>query len=217
VVGLLLPVSRAIPPARVTVNGMDKREDVEVADLAALLRERNALDARLGRLLGRPVNTGSIGEWIAARIFDIELETVANVAGYDGKFTTGALAGRTVNVKAYTRHEGMLDITPNAQLDNYLVFTGPKGAPVSSRGTLRPLCIDAAFLFDAHHLHAELGERGVKIGVATSMLTAQWEAAEIYPHSNNPLLIVSDAQRRQSKCSPVTRGVSPNSVAPTRA
>ena len=34
------------------------------------------------------MNTGSIGEWIAARIFDIELETAANVAGYDGHFTT---------------------------------------------------------------------------------------------------------------------------------
>lgn len=41
-----------------------------------------------------PVNAGSIGEWIAAQMFDIELETAANVAGYDGHFTTGILAGR---------------------------------------------------------------------------------------------------------------------------
>jgi hypothetical protein len=176
---------------------MDQREDAELAELAALLRERNALDARLGRLLDRPVNTGSIGEWIAARIFDIELEAAANVAGYDGHFTTGVLAGRTVNVKAYTRHESILDINPSAPLDYYLVFTGPKGAPASSRGTLRPFCIDAVFLFDADRLHGELGERGVKIGIATSVLGAQWEPAEIYPRANNPQLVVSDAQRRQ--------------------
>ena len=54
---------------------MDVREDAELAELGALLRERNVLDARIGRLLDRPVNTGSIGEWVAARIFDVELET----------------------------------------------------------------------------------------------------------------------------------------------
>ena len=145
----------------------DEREDAELAELAALLRERNVLDARLGRLLDWPLDTGSIGEWIGARIFDIELEAAANVAGYDGHFTTGVLAGRTVNVKAYARRESMLDINPSAPLDYYLVFTGPKGAPASSRGTLRPFCIDAVFLFDADRLNGELGERGVKIGIAT--------------------------------------------------
>jgi hypothetical protein len=56
---------------------VDDPYDTELAELGALLRERNALEARMGRVLDRPVNTGSIGEWIAARIFDIELETVA--------------------------------------------------------------------------------------------------------------------------------------------
>jgi hypothetical protein len=181
----------------VNLCGMDEREDAELAELAALLRERNALDTRLGRLLNRPVNTGSIGEWIAARIFDVELESAANVAGYDGHFTTGALAGRTVNAKMYTKQEWMLDINPNTPLDYYLVFTGPKGAPVSSRGTLRPFCIDAVFLFDAHRLHGELGERGVKIGVATSVRVAQWNQAQIYPDANNSLLLVSERQRSQ--------------------
>ena len=91
-------------------RAVDDRDDTELAELGALLRERNALDARIGRLLDRPVNTGSIGEWIAARIFDVELETAANTAGYDGRFTAGGLAGRTVNIKAYTKNEGMLDI-----------------------------------------------------------------------------------------------------------
>ncbi len=177
--------------------GMNEREDAQLAELAALLRERNALDARLGRLLDRPVNTGSIGEWIAARIFDIELAAAANVAGYDGHFTTGVLAGRTVNVKAYTKHESMLDINLNAPLDYYLVLAGPRGMAASSRGTLRPFCIDAVFLFDAHRLHGELQERGVQIGIATSVLGAQWKQAQIYPVPNNPALVLSEAQRRQ--------------------
>jgi hypothetical protein len=52
---------------------VDDRDETELAELSALLRERNALDAGIGRLLDRPVNTGSIGDWIAARIFDIGL------------------------------------------------------------------------------------------------------------------------------------------------
>jgi len=87
---------------------------------------------------------GHIGEWIAARIFDIELETAGNAAGYDGHFTTGALLGQTVNVKPYTRQQRILDMKSTAPLDYYLVFTGPRGAAVSSRVTLRPFCIDAA-------------------------------------------------------------------------
>jgi hypothetical protein len=183
-----------------SLGPMTDREDLELAELGALLRERNALDARLGRLVDRPASPGHIGEWIAARIFDIELEAAANAAGYDGHFTTGELAGRTVNVKTYGKREGMLAINPDAPLDYYLVFTGPKAAKealISTRGTLRPFCIDAVYLFDAHRLHTELQERGVKFGVATSVRTVHWDEAEIYPRSNNPLLIVSEAQRRQ--------------------
>jgi hypothetical protein len=55
------------------VGRVDAREDVELAELAALLRERNAVDARLGRLFKRPVNTGSVGEWIAARPFRVHI------------------------------------------------------------------------------------------------------------------------------------------------
>ena len=177
---------------------MDDREDVELAELAALLRERNALDARLGRLLNRPANTGHIGEWVAARVFNIKLENAANAAGYDGRFTTGdALNGRSVNVKAYPKHEAILDINLSAPLDYYLVFTGRRAAGGSSRGALRPFCIDAVFLFDAVRLHDELKERGVKIGVATGVRKVQWEAAEIYPRPNNGDLVVTDWQRRQ--------------------
>jgi hypothetical protein len=45
---------------------MNEREDAQLAELAAYIRERDAVDARLGRLLDRPMNRGSIGERIAA-------------------------------------------------------------------------------------------------------------------------------------------------------
>jgi hypothetical protein len=177
---------------------VDERDDVELAELAALLRERNALDARLGRLLDRPALVGHIGEWIAARVFDIELEHSANAAGYDGHFTTGLLAGRTVNVKMYGKRENVLDVNPTAPVDHYLVFTGPKSAGLSSRGALRPFCIESVYLFDAERLHTELLERGVKLGVASSVRAVQWDAAEIYPRSRNQDLVVSEPQRRKS-------------------
>jgi hypothetical protein len=176
---------------------MEQREDVELAELAALLRERNALDARIGRLLNRPVNPGHIGEWIAARIFDLSLEESASKAGYDGHFTTGELRGKTVNVKAYGKAERLLDINPEAQLDFYLVFTGPKAPAESFQGKLRPFCINNVFLFDAHRLHADLLKRGVKLNAATSVRAAYWEAAEIFPRQTNPQLAINERQRAQ--------------------
>ena len=45
--------------------------DGQLEELAGLLRERNAVDARIGRLINRPMTAGHAGEWIASRIFDI--------------------------------------------------------------------------------------------------------------------------------------------------
>jgi hypothetical protein len=87
----------------VDLYGVDEREDAELAELAALLRERNALDARLGRLLDRPVNTGSIGLCeapLAPVSTPASRRAAPNAAGHDGRFTTARLAGRTLNVKA---------------------------------------------------------------------------------------------------------------------
>jgi hypothetical protein len=74
----------------------------------------------------------------------------------------------TASAQHALKREGILDINPHAPRDYYLVFTGPKprkGALISTRGSLRPFCIDAVYLFDAHRLHAELQERGVKVGL----------------------------------------------------
>jgi hypothetical protein len=45
------------------------REELE--RVAALITERNAVDAEIGAITGRPVVAGHLGEWIAAQVFDI--------------------------------------------------------------------------------------------------------------------------------------------------
>jgi hypothetical protein len=67
------------------------------ARAAALLHKRNEIDAELGRFMHRPMTSGHLGEWIAAQVFDIELEASAVAAGIDGRFRSGPLQGRTVN------------------------------------------------------------------------------------------------------------------------
>ncbi|OBB90319.1 hypothetical protein [Mycolicibacterium peregrinum] len=170
-------------------------DDVQLAELAALIKERNSIDARLGAILNRPASIGNIGEWIAAQVFDIDLVSSGSNAAFDGHFTSGLLAGKTVNVKAYGRQEGLLDVITNPTLDYYLVMTGPKGALKSSKGGLRPFCIDSVYLFNSKDLLAALEVTGVKVGVATSVRAAQWNAAEIFPNSANPALVLTELQK----------------------
>jgi hypothetical protein len=51
--------------------------DPQLEELAEPLREQNAVDARIGRLINRPMTPGHAGEWIAARVFGIQLEPTA--------------------------------------------------------------------------------------------------------------------------------------------
>ena len=174
-------------------------EEGSLAQAAALLRERNTIDAELARLIRRPMTSGHLGEWVAAQIFDIELEASAVTAGIDGRFRSGPLQGRTVNIKWYLKREGLLDMTESTALDYYLVLSGPPSAAASSRGTTRPWCIEAVFLFDALRLRSEQVTRGVKRGVASSVIKQQWTAAEIYPSSANAQLTVTSRQAEQLK------------------
>ncbi len=73
----------------------------ELRRLAALLMERNALDAKIAEVIGRPMTAGRAGEWIAARAFGIRLEKSASQAAIDGRFGPGPLAGRSVNITWY--------------------------------------------------------------------------------------------------------------------
>jgi hypothetical protein len=168
-----------------------------LARAAALLRERNAIDVELAELIKRPMTSGHLSEWIAAQIFDIELEASAAAAGIDGRFRSGALQDHTVNIKWYLKREGVLDITESTALDYYLVLAGPLSAAVSSRGTTRPWCIQGVSLFDARQLRSEQITRGVKRGVASSVIKQQWAAAEIYPTATNPQLAITSQQAEQ--------------------
>ena len=172
-------------------------ETDSLARAATLLRERNAIDVELARLIHRPMTSGHLGEWIAAQIFDIELEASAVAAGIDGRFRSDPLQGRTVNIKWYLKREGLLDTTEFTALDYYLVLTGPPSPAVSSRDTTRPWCIEAVYLFEARQLQAEQTVRGVKRGVASSVIKKQWKAAEIYPSATNPELAVTLQQAEQ--------------------
>jgi hypothetical protein len=155
-------------------------DEGSLAHAASLLRERNAIDAELARLIQRPMTSGHLGEWIAAQVFDIELEVSAVAAGIDGHFRSGPLQERTVNVKWYLKHEGLLDTTETAALDYYLVLTGPPSAAASQ-------------------LRSEQTARGVRHGVASSVIKQQWTAAEIYPSPTNTQLTVTPQQADQLK------------------
>jgi hypothetical protein len=153
-----------------------------LAQLADLIRSRNAIDEQIAAVINRPASIGHVGEVIAAQVFDIELETSAVTKGHDGRFTTGPLAGKTVNIKFYGKFESMLDINPDGILDYYLVLTGPKATSMTSRSGVRPLLIESVFLFEAQPLVDALMAREVKLGAATSVAKALWDAAELYPN-----------------------------------
>ncbi|BCL12789.1 hypothetical protein [Micromonospora sagamiensis] len=106
---------------------MDVRTE-GLRQLATLLRAREELDDRITALIGRPAHPGNIGEFIAARVFDIELACTAVQAGYDGVFRSGPLAGRTVNVKNYGDALSGLDISSHP-CDHYLVLSSRRCAP----------------------------------------------------------------------------------------
>ena len=79
------------------------------------------------------------------------------------------------------KRTGLLDTTEFPDLDYYLVLTGPPSPAGSSRGISRPWCIQAVFLFDARQVRSGQVARGVRSGIASSVVRKHWDAAEIYP------------------------------------
>lgn len=162
--------------------------------LATLITEKNLLERQIAGIVGRPGERGHVGEFIASLIFDIRLHGSAATKASDGFFQGGPLTGKSVNIKWYGQQQGVLDVSPDLGPDFYLVLTGPRAPAASSRLAVRPWVIDHVYLFEQRTLVAALRERGVHIGVATSMQNALWEAAEIYPMARNPLLTLSGNQ-----------------------
>ena len=151
--------------------------------LASLLKVRNDVDKVIAEIVGRPAEKGHVGEFIASNVFGLELESSATTAGYDGRFSSGPLAGKSANVKWYAKREGILDINLKHLPDFFLVLAGPVTAPASTVGTPRPWVIAEAFLFETSPLVDRLNERGVKIGTATSVRKIEWENARVFPRT----------------------------------
>jgi len=140
-----------------------------------------------------------VGEYIASKIFDIKLESSAAAKGIDGRFNTGILEGKTVNIKLYGKKENLLDISIANLADYYLVLCGDDGDLLSSKGKTRPLVISQVFLFNMNSLMLKLKKRGVQIGIATSVRKADWEEAMIYPRLNNEVFRLDDNKIRLIK------------------
>lgn len=166
----------------------------EIKNLAGLIKKRNAIEAEIAAIINRPGEIGHVGEFIASRIFNIKLEHSAVTAGWDGHFTKGPLAGKTVNIKWYPKREGLLDLN-QFNPDYYLVLTGGRSNAETSRGKTRPWLISEVFLFETRWLLNELTGRKVKIGIATSVASDYWEQARVYNGKESLLLPLSVEQR----------------------
>ncbi len=173
----------------------DKKENLK--SLANAIKQKNTADAEIARTFGRPAERSHAGEYIAAKIFGIELERSASTKGIDGRFVGGNLAGKTVNIKWYGKWENILDISTESGPDFYLVMTGPELVSLSSRGGIRPWLISYVFLFDSTRLLQDL--KNVKLGIATSVKKQLWKMAEIYPTQRNSQLILSAEQQNLLK------------------
>ena len=157
----------------------------ELEHLAKAISKQNSASARVASIIGRPALRGHIGEFIASRVFNIKLHESASEKGSDGVFLDGVLAGSTVNVKFYGKHESLLDISEDSLPDVFLVLTGTKGSATSSSGQVRPICVEYVFLIPGAEALADAQSRNVSIGVATSFPNAFWDEREVYPSSRS--------------------------------
>ena len=138
---------------------------------------------------------GHVGEFIASHLFGIDLESSATAKGLDGRFRVPPHAGASVNIKWYAKREGILDITPDCLPQFHLVMTGLRAPPASSRGTSRPWTIASVYLFETTALLGTLRTRGVRIGVATSVVGELWSGAEIYPRESASFPLSAEQRR----------------------
>ena len=159
-------------------------------ELAALIHERNTLEERISAITGRPASIGHLGEFIASEIFGIRLAANANRKSIDGWFERGPLEGRSVNVKWYAKHEGLLDMCVEPGPDFYLVLAGPSQPNVATHGP-RPWLIESVYLFEDSVLRGLVSS---KIGVATSVRREVWERHQIFPDKNPARLALTDDQ-----------------------
>jgi len=83
---------------------VDRMKDLE--QLSKVIRLKNVAYDEIAGIIGRPALIGHTGEYVAAKVFNIELEQNAAHKAIDGHFTDGFLDGKTVNIKWYAKQEG---------------------------------------------------------------------------------------------------------------
>ena len=170
---------------------------LEMRELAELIKRYNEIGKSISKEIGRPAIIGHVGEYIAYKVFEIELEQSGSKKAIDGHFHSGPLKGKSVNIKWYAKQERHIDIAPPPDRpDFYLVLAGPQNKEPSSKGKARPWLINNVFLFNASELLSGLEQPHIKIGVSTSVRKILWEEAEIYPNSRNPIYEITDSQRK---------------------
>ncbi len=173
---------------------------IDLQGLASFIKIRNVVDEEIARTIGRPAHAGHIGEYVASAIFDIELMENAAHKAIDGHFRSGSLGGRSVNIKYGTRKDGLMNLVasldPMHHPDDYLVLAGPSVGAISSRGLSAPWVIQQVFLFESTELLSKLATKGVKLGVGTSIRSALWSEAMIYPDPVNSRLAITDEQKQ---------------------
>jgi hypothetical protein len=173
---------------------------IDLQGLASFIKIRNVVDEEIARTIGRPAHSGHIGEFVAAAIFDIELNADAAFKAHDGRFRSGQLEDRSVNIKYGTKRDGLMNLVasldPLDHPDYYLVLAGPSIGAVSSRGLSAPWVIQQVHVFEAVDLLGKLAVTGARVGIATSVRKKVWADAMIYPEAVNPLLAVNDEQRK---------------------
>ncbi len=169
----------------------------ELTKLAQLIQVRNQTEKEITALIGRPAQIGHLGEYIASKIFNINLHKSASFKGSDGFFASGNLANSSVNIKWYAKLEGLIDININALPDYYLVLAGPTTQKTNSKDEARPWLINGVYLFEANELIQKLNSWKVKVGVATSIRKELWMRAEIYPKQTNLSFVLTEKQRQQ--------------------
>ncbi|MBS1719787.1 MAG: hypothetical protein JST35_04995 [Armatimonadetes bacterium] len=162
----------------------------KLLQLAELIHERNLLEERISEITSRPASIGHLGEFIASSIFGVRLAENANHKSIDGWFESGPLQGRSVNIKWYAKHEGILDMCVDSGPDFYLVLAGPRHPATRAVGP-RPWLIEHVFLMEDSALRGLLSS---KIGIATSVRRDIWTRCEIFPNPNPELCELSASQ-----------------------
>lgn len=171
---------------------MATSDSSDIVRLAELVAARNAWESEVSTIIGRPALIGNIGEYVAACIFGIRLNESASHKANDGEFVAGPLAGRAVNIKWYSKQEGILDLAPGHP-DFYLVLAGPKPQTRPLGEHNRPWLIDAVFLFSSSRLLEQLKQ--VKLDITISLGQELWTEAMLYPEQRSPDYLLSEHQR----------------------